>query len=147
MILRKQRCTTRFLLVAGMTSAVAQGQDRDRRIADLERQLAEAKGSVAALQKTIESLSEEVQALHGLDPKPAEATVAAALPGSTQEAGGAPNDPAKTFAERIIGPDLGSDERDHMFEAKPEVFIQTRYSVAPVEAPERRSILISDSAA
>src|SRR5579859_5161233 len=34
---------------------------------------------------------------------------------------------------RIIGPELGSNERDHALKAKPEIFIQTRYSVAPVD--------------
>jgi cell division septum initiation protein DivIVA len=58
-----------FLLLAGILPIVTSGQDRDQRIADLERKIAEAKGSVAALQKTIESLSTEVQALRQPDPK------------------------------------------------------------------------------
>jgi hypothetical protein len=43
-----------FLCLTGIIPKLADGQDRDQRIADLERQLTEAKGSVAALQKTIE---------------------------------------------------------------------------------------------
>ena len=49
-----------FLCLAGIITATAGGQDRDQRIADLERQPTEAKGTVAALQKTIESLSTQV---------------------------------------------------------------------------------------
>ena len=52
-----------FLCLTSIIPALAAGQDRDQRIADLERQLAEAKNGVATLQKTIESLSTEVQAL------------------------------------------------------------------------------------
>ena len=40
---------------------------------------------------------------------------------------------ADELADRIVGPDLGQNERDHNLGAKPEIFIQTRYSVAPIE--------------
>ena len=60
-----------FLGLTGIISALADGQDRDQRIADLERKLTEAKGSIATLQKTVESLSTEVQALRQPDTKSA----------------------------------------------------------------------------
>ena len=126
-----------FLCLTGIIPALADGQDRDEHIADLERKLAEAKGSVAALQKTIESLSTEVQALRQPDAKSALVVATAApvavppVPAPSKEAGVTPTDAAHDFAARIIGPELGGDERDIMLEAKPEIFIQTRYSVAP----------------
>ena len=58
-----------FLCLAGLIPALADGQDRAQRVADLERKLTEAKDSVAVLQKTIESLSTVVQALRQPDPK------------------------------------------------------------------------------
>src|SRR5438046_3082971 len=119
-----------FLCLAGIIPTLADGQDRDQRIADLERQLTEAKGSVAALQKTIDSLATEVQALRQPGSKAALAT-AAATP-VAKETSGAQSDVAEEFAARIIGPENGSDERDSMLEAKPEIFIQTRSSVAPI---------------
>ncbi len=122
-----------FLFFASIIPAFVNGQDRDQRIADLERQLKEAKGSVAALQETIESLSAEVEALHQPAPKSSPDASAAAGNASSKEAGGAQTDPARDFAERIIGPDNGSDEHDHALEAKPEIFIQSRYSVAPID--------------
>jgi hypothetical protein len=132
---RAGRHVALFLCLISTIPAVADGQDRDQRIADLERQLAEAKGSVTTLQKTIESLSKEVQALRQPDSKAAEPAAAAApsTGAASESAGATENDPAKEFADRIIGPEIGGNERDHMFEAKPEVFIQTRYSVAPLE--------------
>jgi len=103
-------------------------------MAELERQLADAKGTVTTPQKTIESLSKEVQALRQPDFQAVEATVAALPPfAQPPQEGGTENGLAKELADRIIGPDLGGNESDHMFEAKPEVFIQTRYSVAPLE--------------
>ena len=124
-----------FLMAAGVLPIIASGQDRDQRITDLERQLTEAKGSVAALQKTIESLSTEVQALRQPGPKPAVATNGVVPPVSapSKEAGETQPDATHDFAARIIRPEIGSGERDHVLEAKPEIFIQTRYSVAPVD--------------
>ena len=120
-----------FLCLAGIFPTFTAAQDRDQRIADLERQLTEAKGTVAALQKTIESLSTQVQALRQPESKTAVASTDAAH--AAKETEGPQAGPAQEFAARIIGPDNGSDERDHMLEAKPEIFIQTRYSVAPID--------------
>jgi hypothetical protein len=120
-----------ILCLAGIIPALVYGQDRDQRIADLERQLKEAKGSVAALQKTIESLSAEVDALR--QPEPKSSPEARTIPAGPTETGGTQTDAAKVFSERIIGPDNGSNESDNKLEAKPEIFVQTRYSVAPLD--------------
>jgi hypothetical protein len=120
-----------FLCLTGIIPALANAQDRDQRIADLERQLMEAKGSVAALQKTIESLSAEVEALHEPESKSAVATTDAAT--VAKEGGGEKTDAAQDFTARIVGAENGSNEHDNELNAKPEVFIQTRYSVAPIE--------------
>ena len=93
--------TSLFLCLACVIPTLAHGQDRDQRIADLERQFMEAKGSVAALQKTIESLATEVKAL-----RPASTPV-------SKETSGAQTDAAKEFAARIIGPDNGSGWRQN----------------------------------
>lgn len=126
-----------FLCLTGIIPALTYGQDRDQRIADLERQLTETKGSVAALQKTIESLSKEVQALRRPESKSDVATAAATpvppTPPPSKESDETQPDATHDFAARIIGPEIGSDERDSVLEAKPEIFIQTRYSVAPIE--------------
>ncbi len=124
-----------FLCLMGILPALMDGQDRDERIADLERKLAEAKGSIAVLQKTIESLSTEMQALRQPDSKSAGVAASASKgpePAPPDDAKAAPDDTAE-FATRILGPGNGSDERDSKLEAKPEIFIQTRYSVAPFD--------------
>jgi hypothetical protein len=128
-----------FLCLTNIIPALAAGQDRDQRIADLERQLTEAKGSVAALQKTIESLSKEVQALRHPEPKSdAGTTTTAPVSASptlapSKEAGETKADATHNFAARIIDPEIGGNEYDNVLEAKPEIFIQTRYSVAPLD--------------
>jgi hypothetical protein len=124
-----------FVCLTSIIPALADGQDRDQRVADLERKLTEAKGSIAALQKTIESLSTEMQELRQPGPKSAKvaADAAPSIPTPSKESGGEKTDATQDFLTRIMGPELGSDERDSMLEAKPEIFIQTRYSVAPFE--------------
>jgi hypothetical protein len=118
-----------LLVFSCLLSASGQGQDRDRRIADLERQLTEAKASVAALQKTMESLSTEMQALR----QPDHIASAAETPRTDKKASEEKADPSTEFAERMIGADQGSNEHDNELKAKPEIFIQTRYSVAPID--------------
>ena len=120
-----------FLCLTNIIPALAVGQDRDQRFAELERQLTEAKSSIAVLQKTIESLSTEMQALRQPETKPA-ATTTGAKPGGKEESGGKP-DAAQDFTARIMGAENGSNEHDSDLNAKPEIFIQTRYSVAPIE--------------
>jgi hypothetical protein len=123
----------------GIIPVLADGQDRDERIADLERKLAEAKGSVAALQKTIESLSALVQALRQPDSgpdvvTPTVAQIAAPLSQAPSEyADGTQTDATHDFASRIVDPEIGSNERANLLEANPEIFIQTRYSAAPLD--------------
>src|SRR6202521_5460921 len=105
------------LCLSGIIPALADGQDRDQRIADLERKLTEAKVSIAALQKTIESLSTAMQALRQPGAKSAVVAVTAApaavppVPAPSKEAGGKKTDAIQDFGARIIGPELGSDER------------------------------------
>jgi len=121
------------LLGVGICSLTASGQDRDQRIADLERHLAEARASVAALQKVIESVSSEVDALRQPDAKATAVSGGPSVSGPSEKTSGTRAEAAHDFATRIIGPDNGSDERDSMLSAKPEIFIQTRYSVAPLD--------------
>jgi Phosphate-selective porin O and P len=120
-----------FLSLGSIFPALAEGQERDQRIADLERQLAEAKGSIAVLQKTIDSLSTDIRALRQPEAEATAATTGAAH-GVKKEDGGKP-DAAQDFTARIIGVENGSNEHENELNAKPEVFIQTRYSVAPLD--------------
>ena len=119
-----------FLCFTGFFAALAYGQDRYQRIADLEKQLAEAKASVTALQKTIESLSTEMQELRQPDHMTSAAESAAP---SEKTTGEQPPDASHEFTARMIGAENGSNEHDSELNAKPEIFIQTRYSVAPIE--------------
>ena len=115
--------------LASISPAWVYGQSSEQRIADLERQLNEARNGVAALQKTVESLATEVHALRQANTAPLSATTSE--PSHDQSVPKAGD--AHEFAARIIGADIGSNEGGNTLEAKPEIFLQTRYSVAPLE--------------
>ena len=117
-----------ILLVLSIVAVFADAQDRDQRIADLEKQLAEAKSSIAVLQKTVDSLSTDILALH----RPEKGPATDVTTGAKEDGAGNP-DAAQDFTARIIGVENGSNEHDSDLNTKPEIFIQTRYSVAPVE--------------
>src|SRR5258706_16066347 len=112
-----------LLFLVSIASVLAYGQDRDQRIADLEKQLADAKSSIAVLQKTVDSLSTDIRALHQPEKGPATDVTAAAK----EESEGRP-DAAQEFTTRIIGAENGSNEHDSEFNAKPETFFHTPYS-------------------
>ena len=103
------------------------GQDRDDRIADLERKLAEARNSVAALQTTVEVLSTELQALK----KPT--TSASVLAGAAAPGSPAP-DIDESYRTQILRPDLGQDERGARLSGQPELFVQSRFQALPIAA-------------
>ena len=114
-------------LLASFLPMVAIGQDRDQRIADLERNLSEARNSVAALQKAMEELTSEVHALR--QPVPTLPVATSVLPPSP-----VPARDADAYRERVLRPDLGQDERASELSAKPELFIQSRFQSLPITA-------------
>src|SRR5579864_1619587 len=119
-----------ILLLRFALPAFAQERDRNQHIADLERQLGQAQGSMAAQQKTIDSLSMEMQALRQSDHSSSETTAAALA--SKKDTGEKP-DAGEEFASRIIGSENRNNEHDNRLNARPEIFIQTRHSVASIE--------------
>src|SRR5262245_7515312 len=115
-----------LLAATTLLPVTAYAQDQDRRIAELERNLAEARNVAAALQKTIDGLADEVKALRGTASAPlALAPAAQARPSSAD----APADP---YREQILRPDLGENEREHQLSARPELFIQSRFQALPI---------------
>lgn len=123
----KQRILVIFLaLVAGPVTVRAEAPSA--RIAELERKLAEARKSVESLQQTIAALSVEVRSLRMLPAGSIEAASARTVPLT------APEIPADGFRERILRPELGQDERASELQARPELFVQSRFQALPIAA-------------
>jgi hypothetical protein len=97
-----------LICVTVMIPRFGKAQDRDERIANLERTFAEAKNSIGALQKTIDSLAVELQTLR----QPASATslpvitVAEIAPYDAGDT--APYDPIETAPARRCGVNAAS---------------------------------------
>lgn len=117
-------------------SARAQEQKPAPDVKKLEEKLEEAVRQVNQLSATIESIRSDIARLKGREDRTASGAVPikeilTEPPSEARQADEA--EAASAFADRIIGPDLGSNERADPLTAKPEIFIQTRYSVAPKE--------------
>ena len=118
-----------FVLISLAFSEFVVAQDRDQRIAELERKLSEAANNVAILQNTIQGLTAELGSLRS----PAEVKLAGVKPIEVKPSDVAPQDSASDFERQILRPDLGADEREKKLEAKPELFIQSRYQTFPIQ--------------
>jgi len=97
----------------------------------LERTLAEARSTVAALQKTIETLSTEVQSLR----EPASTQSLSAIPASAPT----PQDADQSYRTQVLRTDLGSDERGAELLSRPELFIQSRFQALPISGATQQN--------
>lgn len=122
-----RRSRAMFLrIVAGVAAAVlvgeaAQAQDRDPRVAELDRKLSQAQTQAQELQQTIAALAAELRALKA--PPTADVT--------TVDLAGP--DEASSYREQIVRSDLGQDERRHELSVAPELFIQSRFQSLPID--------------
>ncbi len=122
-----------FLFIATVLPRPANGQNREDRVADLERKLSETRSVVAALQKTIEGLASEMQALRQ---QSASLPVAAAVLPSASKPVGDTSDP---YRDQILRPHLGQDERESELSARPELFIQSRFQALPIHGSAQQN--------
>lgn len=110
-----------------------------RRLEQLEADLDEALTLLERARQRVSALAAEVAALKAeLSPKraepsvPARAEAAGASALSSSVARPSEQSPARSaFARRILGLELGEDEREHELSLRPEIFIQTRFSTWP----------------
>lgn len=66
--------------------------------------------------------------------------IAAATSAGAQDAASAPlTEPAPSFADRMIEPALAGDERDETLSARPAMFLQLRFSRAPMAGTDHES--------
>ena len=116
-----KRLLTLFWL-ASMTAFV-DAQQPDEKMRELERKLDQAASHIQQLSSIVESLRSEIANLKRQETESASAPTSPSKPDEKS---------ADEFKERIIGPRLGASERGHAVKPKPEIFIQTRYSAAPI---------------
>jgi hypothetical protein len=104
-------------------AAFANAQQPDERLRQVEQKLDQAAGHIQQLTSIIESLRAEIAKLKSREGQ---------APSEPRPSRESDERSADDFIERIIGPGLGANERTRVLEAKPEIFIQTRYSAVPI---------------
>lgn len=127
--------TVLFLCLLALT--VQAQQVTDPKIEELERKLDQARRQIGQLSDLIESLRAEVSRLKGgaiMDRHPGDPTAeATAERVSVQESSASVDLARDGFLQRIIEPGLGQSAREETLQARPEIFIQGRYSALPIK--------------
>ena len=125
-----------IVLCALPVNAYAQEPSQDTKVEQLERKLNHSAQQIEQLRDLVESLRGEISQLKGHRASnerhtayPSETAVQL-----TPEDQSSP--PAETnadrFVARMIEPNMGRSEREETIRAKPEIFIQARYSALPI---------------
>jgi len=121
-----------FLALTARSQAVSD----DARLKELERKLDQATQQLGQLGDLIASLRAEISQLKG-DPKAESRPSDPRAETTAQHAPIAQPSPASPvtsgFVERIIEPELGQSTREETLRARPEIFIQARYSALPIK--------------
>ncbi len=121
-------------LLFGVSNVSLRGQDQDARIEELDKKLQEARQVAVTLQNTIDSLADELVSLrksrNAISPQPLSPQPPVSSPQTTAESG------KDKFKDQILIPDLGGDERSNRLTARPELFIQSRYSALPLQGTD-----------
>jgi len=120
--------TSVFLLLSLFTIAGNAQQPEPATIKELERKFDQAVRRLDQLNEAVQSLRAEIAKLKGARAvnqdvqSPATATLHKAQAEIAR----------LEFAERVIGPEMGASEREEALQAKPEIFIQSRYAALPI---------------
>jgi hypothetical protein len=116
-----------LLLLSLFTITGSAQQPDPARINELERKLDQAVRQLEQLNDTVLSLRAEIAQIKGVRTEEARPVIAS-LPPQTASAENA----RREFAGRLIAPEMGASEREETLQARPEIFIQSRYSALPI---------------
>lgn len=115
-----------LLLLSLFTITGNAQQPESSRIKELEQKLDQATRHLEQLNEAMQSLRAEIAKLKGEANRDVQSPVSASLQPAQAEAA------RSEFAERIIEPEMGASEREETLRARPEIFIQSRYSALPI---------------
>jgi cell division protein FtsB len=117
-----------LLLLSLFTITGAAQQPESARIKELEQKLDQATRQLEQLNEAMQALRAEIAKLKGEVNQDAQSPKASTLQPERAEAA------RSEFAERIIEPEMGASEREEALRARPEIFIQSRYSALPIRS-------------
>ncbi|MDH3440503.1 MAG: OprO/OprP family phosphate-selective porin [Gammaproteobacteria bacterium] len=120
------RCLTILAVLHLCPEALfAQASNDDARLRSLEDQLRLAQESLQGLSNTIDTLVVELAELRAGGQRASASTTALASDQRSMS--------DASYAERILVPDLGHDERGEELTPRPELFVQTRFHANPID--------------
>jgi cell division protein FtsB len=121
--------TSVFLLLLLFTVTGNAQQPESSRIKELEQKLDHATRQLDQLNEAVQSLRAEITKLKGdrAVNQDVQSSIAATLQPAAQA-----ETARSEFVERVIAPEMGASEREGTMQAKPEIFIQSRYSALPI---------------
>jgi hypothetical protein len=120
-------------LAANTVAANAQPDD-GQRVRALEQRLATAERHIAELQETIEMLLRHTGEIGGESTAAAASEPAAQVESRSVSVGDQPTQPdAAEFRDKMLVPELGTNERSEPLAVRPELFVQSRYHADPID--------------
>jgi hypothetical protein len=125
---------TLILLLLGLASltVTAQQPDSAARLVELERKLDQTARQLELLNETVLGLRAEIARIKGGQSKPETNIYSQPVATSFAERT-TPNEAAqREFVDRLIAPEMGASEREETLQARPEIFIQSRYAALPI---------------
>lgn len=120
------------LLCTFASSALAQQQAPSNQLRQLEQRLDSAQQEIAALTASVNALRADIARLKDGGATPHN-DPSVRSPGAPPDSAGAG---LTELRERTLGPDIGASERNETLTAQPELFIQARYSAAPIDGSD-----------
>ena len=129
------RITTGLLLLCALpVFAYGQQLNTETKIEQLERKLDQATQQIEQLTDVIESLRRGIARMKGETPSNQVTNPSDEPPTATpvQQSSPTAETTGDRFVARILEPGLGLSESEETLRAKPEIFIQTRYSALPI---------------
>lgn len=112
-----------FLTCALLSVGYAQEARPEERLRELERKLEQATKQIEELNNAVRALRAEIDRIKSETP-----TGKAAVKSSDTDKPAATDRAATAFVERIVEPQLGANVQAESIRAKPEMFVQVRYS-------------------
>jgi hypothetical protein len=117
------KAMTVLLLLLWPTISVSAQPADEARFRELERKLELATRQLEQLNETVLALRAELARIKGERVSADSQTASLAPQAETAK---------DEFARRVIEPELGASEREETLQARPEIFIQSRYSALPI---------------
>lgn len=113
-------------------SAHAQQLDSSAKLSELERKLDEAASRLEQLNDIMLALRTEIAWIKSGRSNDATKVDSLSVAASFKPRSTPAEAAQREFADRLIAPEIGASEREETLQARPEIFIQSRYSALPI---------------